>query len=376
MSALESKIKIELWSPGGKLLMDITGLASNRSITKVRNDADQISFDIDLKEFERLAALMNEDPSTLLIANNTEVRVSSRGVYIAGGQIVQPRGILNPTQEIIQTKAYGFLNLMSSRFTDYDELYTAVETTSVVTAQLAYTQSLPNGNIGIVVGHVETIGPLTWEFHQQDIKSSWQDLANQQAGGFDMEITADKKLNLYALQGVHRSDMYLEYGSNIKSVVVDVDGTQSANEIIALGAGIGAQATVQLPIIAGETQLLPTSAFEQSNPNGVIALDNVPAQQNTTLLQALTTYNGVSDPNVLLASAESDMSATAYPVTVIQVEYELNGPYLSDITIGDYIPVDLTKHPYYRGIKGYYRLEKYEAAIDDEDNVYATLYLS
>lgn len=380
MGELSSKIKFELYNPAGLLLMDITGLATSRQFNKTRNDADEIMFNIDLREFERLAQSMNEDPATLLIANNTEVRVSSRGVYIGGGQIVQPTGILEPTREELEVRAYGFLNLLSMRYSGYDEVYTNVEITSIPQTQLANTQSLTNGNLGITIGHVDTVGPITWEFRQQDLKSSWQDLASLQAGGFDMEITADKKLNLYVLQGSYRNDIQLEYGANVKQAKIEVDGTQSANEIIALGAGIGAEATVTLQGQPGVTQLPEWIGTDGTpNPTGTYSLDSVPAQLNTTLLQNVVTFNGIGEiggsPN-LLKMTQATLLATAFPVITIQVVVELNGPYISDISIGDYIWVNMSKHPYYRGINGYYRLQRYEASIDDEDNVYATLYLT
>lgn len=131
MSAFQSKYSIELVNPIGTLLADLTGRAMRRQIILSRNEPEQISWRLDLNEFENYCRESHIDPTNLLLVNNTEVRVKRLGTYLCGGQLEYFEPKLDTNNATIDLRATGFLNLFQSRFTGNPQIYTATDGSAI-----------------------------------------------------------------------------------------------------------------------------------------------------------------------------------------------------------------------------------------------------
>src|SRR5487761_1448261 len=70
---------IELWSTSGHIIADISHLCQNRSYTLTRNDAEQLTFDLDLTTFEAYCDSINVDPNAIIAPYATDVKVKRNG---------------------------------------------------------------------------------------------------------------------------------------------------------------------------------------------------------------------------------------------------------------------------------------------------------
>lgn len=131
MSEFTSKYSIELLSPTGVLLADLTGRASNRSIMLSRNEADDIRWTIDLNEFENYCRLSKVDPLSILNNCSTEVRIKRLGTYLTGGQLQYFEVRIDSERQVIEMRATGFLNLFKDRYTASDRTFSATQATTI-----------------------------------------------------------------------------------------------------------------------------------------------------------------------------------------------------------------------------------------------------
>lgn len=351
----------EIWSPSGVALADISRLVQNRKIVLERNEAEIITFDLDLTAFEQFCEGINVDPKTLLFPLQTHLRIKRAGQYWIGAEIVDAHvsvpvsggaittGAMSPTtelQETISVTATGYLNLFIKR--DLTLTYSAQESVSIACDLLTQTQALTNGNVGVTIpgGQYSTAVNRNESYVQQNVKQAIQDLSNLPDGLFDFIFTYDKKFMTYAQIGSVRNDVSFVYGgaaSNVIGFDLDRDGTSVANEIIGMGSG------------------LPPSQLTTTQDDSASQLQNY-------LRQDIKQYNTVTDATVLAASADADLAmekdVLAIPQITISGKELVGVPFLE---IGDTIPVSTVNHPYLSDIDGAYRIEKMEIDIDDND---------
>lgn len=354
MSSLDSKYSVELRSPAGLLLADLSGRASSRTITKIRNDADQIAWSLDLNEYERFCALNHVDPTTLIVNGQTEVRIRRRGTYIAGGKINYKNTSVDANKQTLDIKASGFLQLFNDRFTDAMRVFTATEATTIAWTAIAESQAKPNGDFGITQGLLATVGPHDETYQWTNIKTLLQDLTNLQTNPFDMEFTAEKVFNTYASIGSNRPDIIFEYPNNILSFQLPEDGTALGNEIIAFGSGNGADAGV------------------------TVIVDDLGAQETVQLRQMTITTNGTDDSQGgVTDAANAQLAASALPFEIPQIVVSGDvAPFITDYGIGDRVRVKLGGYGMSRHINGLYRIERFDLTVDDLDHEEVNLYLA
>lgn len=143
--AYDNKYAIELWSSAGLLLADLSGMARNRSYSITRNDAESISFELNLDEFEAYCRTLALSPSAILTPGVTEVRVRRGGTYMIGGQVNLITASLDANQHSISVKANGFLNLFKDRYTAIFQNYTGIQTSQIAANLITTTQT--GGNL-------------------------------------------------------------------------------------------------------------------------------------------------------------------------------------------------------------------------------------
>src|SRR4051794_1124822 len=124
MSQVASKYSLEVFDPSGNRLADLTGRARSRRFTKSRNEADEISWTLDLDEFEAWCRASNQDPASILATGRNEVRVKRGTKYLTGGQLTYWNARRTGRGKEIDIRATGFFNLLSYRFTSAEYLAT------------------------------------------------------------------------------------------------------------------------------------------------------------------------------------------------------------------------------------------------------------
>jgi hypothetical protein len=349
-----SKYSFELWSPDGNLLADISGQAADRQIKKSRNEADEIKWTLDLNTFEDYCRKANVHPTTLLNVGSTEVRIRRGESYVTGGQLIYAKPRVTKSGAVLDVRAMGFLNLFAFRYTDAERIFTAVPATDIAWNLIDESQSLPNGDYGVTRGLVASVGSHDRTYRRTNLKDALQALTRVQTAAFDMEFTHDKVFNTYAAMGSDRPDVVFEYPNNILDFENPKDATELANQVIALGAGIGDET---VPVITA------------NDPDAQIAYK---------LRQRVITTNGTDDSDGgVTDAAQAELSAWAWPfeVPVITVDGNI-APYYSDYGIGDRVRIKFNGYRLLEHINGMYRIEKTELSIDDNDNESVRIYTS
>ncbi len=348
-----SKYSIELINPAGNLIADLSARASNRKLSKSRNEADKISWTMDLNEFEKYARSTGQDPQDMIIVDQSEVRVKRGNEYLAGGQINYVNANITPDSQTLEIRATGFLNLFQGRFTEVYRRFDDVQATTIAATLINETQALTNGDFGVTIGSLATVGTHDITYRRTNLKNALQNLTDRQFRAFDFEFTHDKIFNTYSAIGSQRPDIIFEYPNNIKSFSVPLDGTGIANQVIALGSGFGEEAQTQS------------------------VAEDLGSQANYQLRQKIITPNGVSEQDTLDDYAIAEVAAWAFPFELPTITVDGNlAPFITDYGIGDYIKVIIKKYEWLQHIDRMYRIEKFDLDIDDEDNEQVRLYLS
>lgn len=348
-----SKYSIEIVDPAGNLLADLTGRAKNRTVSMSRNNAEDIQWEIDLNEFEAFCRTNNRDPRTILVNGSSEVRIKRLGTYLCGGQLSYFITKLDTNNAIIQIRAQGFLNLFADRYTTLGRTFTATDASTIAATLINESQALTNGNYGITIGSLTTVGNHDRIYNRATIKQELLNLTTVQTAPLDFEFTYNKVFNTYAQIGSDRPEIIFEYPKNIKNISIPNDATNLANEVIALGAGIGTDASNQ------------------------VTVDNTSAAISYRLRQKIMTPNGVSSLTELTDQANAELNTWSFPIELPTFMVDGNlAPFITDYKIGDRVRLKIGRHKFLEHITGLYRIEKIDLAIDDNDNENVTLYVS
>jgi hypothetical protein len=347
-----SKYAVELWN-NGQLVADLSGRANGRSITQSRNEADEITWSINLDEFERYCRLMNLDPKTLIIVNSTEVRIRRGRKYLAGGQITYSDTYLTANAQTISIRATGYLNLFKYRFTDTERIFTETDGGQIASDLITEAQAGENRDFGVTIGSIATTGNHDRTYKRTNVKDALQNLTNVQTNPLDFEFTPDKVFNTYKQLGSQRADIVFEYPRNITSGRFPVDGTEMGNQIIVLGSGFGELATAQ------------------------VTVDDLGSQGNYKVRQKIVVSNSKEDIDELTQDGKIELAKWANPFQVPAIDVDGNlSPYVSDYGIGDYVRVVVTGYSWLSHINALHRLEKRVIKVDEDDNENVTLHFS
>lgn len=359
-NSIASKYSVELRTPEGLLLADLSGRAgsgngqsSGRVITQSRNEADDISWFLDLNEFERYCALKDVNPRALIVNGQTECRIKRGGTYISGGQIDYTNVDVGINNQSVEVHAAGFLNLFKDRYTTASRVFTATEGSMIATTLISESQALTNGNFGITMGRQATIGPHDRTYARSNIMTALQDLANTL--NLDFEFTAEKVFNTWYPLGSIRPEIIFEYPGNILEPQLSSDATSLQNEIIALGTG-----TTDDTIVT-------------------VVVDDEGAQLTNKLRQNVIQTNGTDNSdNGVTDAANAQLSTYASPIEMPNILVDGNVfPFFTDYGVGDWVRVKFGgDYKMINHINALYRVEKRILTIDDNDNEQVQLYLS
>ncbi len=236
-----SRYTIEIVTPQGALIADISGIATGRSFTVRRNRAETIDLACDLGEAVRLARDLGLTFNQLFGPGLNEVRVTRGNRTLVGGQIVYVEPRLAADGRTLSIRATGFLDLFKDRYV----LNTPVSYTADM-GQIAWnlintTQSLTNGDVGVRQGTIQTSRTITetWQPFATSIKDILIGLT-ERIGGIDFAFTPDKHFNVYYPGlGTDKTELLFSYPGNIHEIAAPIDATELINVSINRGSGNG-----------------------------------------------------------------------------------------------------------------------------------------
>ena len=135
---------IEVWDINGVMVMDISDLiATSLRITMEINTVEDISFAIDLVQFEERCKSVGANPRSIIEPYRTDIRIRRNGEYLCGAQVVQANINFNE-QELnkIEVKCTGYLNYFKDRY--ITEFYRGKTYAQIARQLITDTQSQPN----------------------------------------------------------------------------------------------------------------------------------------------------------------------------------------------------------------------------------------
>lgn len=359
MSQFQSKYAVELVNPAGQLLADLSGRASNRSLSMSRNEAEAINWSLDLNDWEQYCRSINTDPRTLLIPGQTEVRIRRGNKYICGGQLNYAYPYISPQSQTLTLKATGFLNLFSERYTGtfnsgtVQETWTAVDGGLIGSGLIMQSQAKTNGDFGVTLGTIATTGILNRTYSNTNLKNALQELTTIKANSLDFNFSYDKKFNIYTAIGNNRPDIIFEYPNNILSIGTPIDATGLQNAILVKGQGNGT---------AGAS----------------VEVDDINSQLNYKLRENIIVSNANDNSdNSLTDAGNAELSAWAFPFEIPDLNINGNvAPFITDYGIGDRVHVRVKGVQSMAHIDGLYRIETITLLVDEQDNETVVLKVS
>lgn len=343
--------ELELWDTNDVPVADISSLAKNRRYSIKRNEAETLTFDIDLDALNRLAASIGAQSRTILWPYQTEVKVKRDGRYLFGSYVVEAIPTFDKRSATLQVKCVGYLNLFGDRYTN--NVYNATEATEIACDLITSTQAQANGDFGVTIGAQQYVtgydrDRTDWRFKR--IKDAIQELTRLENGRFDFKFTWDKQFETYQQLGSVRQDVVLRYGegSNILTVTVPTEAQSLYNKVYGLGYGFG------------DDQITSTQS-------------DVTSQLNYKLREGIVQYNSNQTQEVLDENTSGYLLSVKDMLQIPQVTTNRFGIDLGQTSIGDRIQVDLSAYDYTSNIDGLYRIEQIDVGLDDNDDETITL---
>ena len=141
---------VELWDINNVFVADITALvATSLRISMPLNDVDEISFSLDLVQFEKLCASIGARPINILEPYRTDVKIRRNGNYLVGAHVVQTQvNFNNSDTNKIEVQCTGYLNHLKDRYLSahYSGMtYAQIARNMITDTQAAYNQ-ISNGD--------------------------------------------------------------------------------------------------------------------------------------------------------------------------------------------------------------------------------------
>jgi hypothetical protein len=347
---LDSKYQFRILSPSGSLIADLSGLAFTRNIVLTRNRGHEATFSIDIYKLQQYAEEIGVQSNSLLATGQNELEILRGDRRIFRGKMQFDEGNLGD-DTTITVRSQGTFLLLNYRYTAASVRYDDTDAGAIAMAAINYTQGLANGGLGITEGTIQATQNRDREYEYKNIMELLIQLT-EVIGGFDLEMTPEKKFNVYDEQGVVRTEFEFTYPGNIKALRITRDATQLVNEVIARGQGFG------------ESQL-------------VVVEENTVSKAAYGLRQLVVDYPDISIEDTLRGHAQEILRLQSDPLKTMEIVMDGNQqPFLGSYWLGDRVPVKIFDHPIYENMNGRYRVDQIVLDIDEFDSETATITVS
>lgn len=344
MSAIVSpRYEIELFSRSGVLIADISRYVKNLSFSLQRNEAEQLSFSMNLDAFEAQALDIGTNPLGMLGPYQTDVKVKRNGEYLFGAHVGNIEVSLGEIENIINVRAFGYLNLLIDRFVT--KTYTATDAVDISWDLIDETQSQTNGDMGITQGATQTTTvPRDRTYVRQNVKQAIVNLTNLVDGNFDFEFTADREFNTYTMIGSDQSaTLQFIYPGNIREVTIPRDALALFNKIYGLGSGFGDEALTSTQV------------------------DN-DSQLNYGVHEKISTFNSVIEQETLDDNTAGELNLRKNLLEIPQMTVSGEDFDLNSYGVGDRVTVRIENYPLLSTVNGIYRIEKIDVSVDEDES--------
>lgn len=117
-----AKYKVVVFSKDGKAMGNIFALCENFSWSKTRNDAESVSFDLNLSRYEEYLETIGfgDNPHNFLETGRNDIRIMRNGQWLLGTNVIKfgySGGAKGVTMKVLCS---GYLNYYKKRYIDID----------------------------------------------------------------------------------------------------------------------------------------------------------------------------------------------------------------------------------------------------------------
>jgi hypothetical protein len=345
---------VELWSPQGQQIADLSPLLLSRHFKATRNRAEVVDLSFDLGQIESYCASLGLSVQQLLGPGYNEIRIRRGSRYLVGAQIQYLLPSLEGDKRTFEVRAVGFLELLKDRFL-YPSDGASLTQTSIDIGQVAWnfinlTQNRTNGSFGFTLGTVQTSRTITDTF--QPYATNIRDIIialTQRNNSIDFSFSADKVFNVYYPQGQDKTELRFALPGNIKSLRLPVDASELATLVIARGSGNGADQQV--------AQTYPATA--------------TPEQTTYKLREVIDDYPSINVNQTLIDKATEHYRKNATPTVIPEIVLDGNQePFLGAYWIGDRVPIsiDANQGSAFATLDGQmWRVNEIDVSVDEND---------
>lgn len=340
---MQPKYEVELFSRSGVLIADISRYVKNLSFSMQRNEAEQLSFTLNLDAFEVNADAVGSNPLGMLGPYQTDVKIKRNGTYLFGAHVGYLNTILGEIDNTIEVRAFGYLNLLIDRFVT--KTYTATDAVDISWDLIDETQAQTNGDMGMTQGATQTTTvPRDREYIRQNVKEAIINLTKLIDGNFDFKFDSNREFTTYTMIGTDQSaTLEFIYPGNITELVVPRDGLPLSNKIYGLGSGFG------------DEVLTSTQADNDS-------------QLNYGVHERISVFNSVINQSVLDDNTSGDLNQRKDLLEIPQMTVSGEDFDLDLYGVGDRVTVRVDGHPFLATINGVYRIEKIDVTVDENES--------
>ena len=166
---------------------------------------------------------------------------------------------------------------------------------------------------------------------------------SQVIGGPDFDFSPDKKFNTYAAKGAYRPDVRLTYPGNIQEFSFNRTVEKVANYIYGIGSGNGDDA-------------VQSTAEDTTSENYIYRREKV------------MTWNSVVEQDTLDEHTNASLHYYKDIIELPSVTLKDNTLDLSQVDVGDTISLELLSNISLRHVNGFYRIEKIDCTVDENDS--------
>lgn len=337
--------EVEVWHKSSSVpLGNIRHLCQNLRWTRQRNQAETLSFTIDLSEYEKYIEKigMLSNPFQFLDVGSCDIRIKRNGVYLLGANVTKLTYSPNDPSVTMSVSCNGYLNYFKTAYTDM--AYSQVAQGDMMFDVIDTYQLKTGADYGITDGGHYGGNTILRDrnFTRKNIKDFLQQLSNV-IGGCDFEFTADKQFKTYGAIGSYRPDIRLIYPDNIKSFSFDRSVDSVYNYIYGIGSGNGEDA-------------IYVTAFDSASASELYRREKI------------STFNSVVEESTLTENTNGVLNLTKDIRELPSITLPDDVLDLNDVGIGDTIYLKLGVYQSLGHIDGYYRIEKIDCSVDNNDS--------
>lgn len=339
-----SKYSIEIWDKTNKPVADIRKLCSGLKWSKTLNNSESVSFNIDLNELEKTIHDLGyeEDVFGFFEVGRSDIRIKRDNTYIIGCNVYSFNYSTNDPSVNVSVQCVGYLNFYKSQYISkkYSNQYQEDILWDVINTCNAKTGGDYGVRRGVSVGGAKTRRDRNYS--RKEVASLILQMS-QVIGGPDFDFSPDKKFNTYAAKGSYRPDVRLTYPGTIQEFSFNRTVEKVANYIYGIGSGNGDDA-------------VQSTAEDTTSENYIYRREKV------------ISWNSVTEQTTLDEHTNASLHYYKDIIELPSVTLRDNVLDLSQVDVGDTISLELLSNISLRHINGFYRIEKIDCTVDDNDS--------